>query len=153
MGGVGEIGGNKILLEHNKTKIFFDFGMSFSKAGEYFTDYLQPRNVNGVADYLEFGLLPSLKGLYSKELLLHTSIKYQKPIYDGVFISHVHIDHIGDIWAIDENIPIYCGETTKLIMEAMEESGNMDYGEHNYKTFRTGRKNKNRKNNYRANTC
>lgn len=139
-GGIGEIGGNKVLLDDGKTKIFLDFGKSFCAGGDYFIDYLQPRGVNGIGDYLEFNLLPSLHGLYSKELLQNTSIKYQYPMYDGVFISHVHIDHIGDIEFIDKDIPVYCGETTKLITEAIEESGNMNYGEHKYSTFRTGKK-------------
>jgi len=30
-GGVNEIGGNKILVEHKNTRIFLDFGMSFKK--------------------------------------------------------------------------------------------------------------------------
>lgn len=139
-GGVGEIGGNKVLLDDGKTKIFFDFGMSFTRMAEYFYNYLGPRGVNGVGDYLEFGLLPKLKGLYSKESLNSAGLKYYRPTYDAVFISHSHIDHIGDIEFIDENIPIYCGATTKLILEAVEESTNNEFGEHKYKTFRTGRK-------------
>ena len=35
-GGVNEIGGNKILLEDQDTRIFLDFGMSFSQSGKYF---------------------------------------------------------------------------------------------------------------------
>ena len=35
-GGVNEIGGNKILLEDQDTRLFLDFGMSFSLADQYF---------------------------------------------------------------------------------------------------------------------
>lgn len=31
-GSVDEIGGNKILVDDNKSSFFFDFGMSFSQA-------------------------------------------------------------------------------------------------------------------------
>jgi len=55
-GGVNEIGGNMILLEDKDTKIFLDFGMSFSFGVEYFTGFLQPRRVNGLGDYFEFDL-------------------------------------------------------------------------------------------------
>jgi ribonuclease J len=34
-GGVDEIGGTKILLEDNDTKICLDFGMSFVQRGKY----------------------------------------------------------------------------------------------------------------------
>ena len=40
-GGAGEIGGNKILLQHKDAKIYLDFGE------EYFWEYLQPRAANG----------------------------------------------------------------------------------------------------------
>jgi len=42
-GGVNEIGGNKVLLEDDDTKVFLGFGMSFSRHGEYFEEYLKPR--------------------------------------------------------------------------------------------------------------
>ena len=33
-GGVNEIGGNKILLEDQDTRLFLDFGMSFTQSGK-----------------------------------------------------------------------------------------------------------------------
>ncbi len=83
-GGVREIGGNKVLLEDKDTRIFLDFGMSFRFGIDYFTGFLQPRRVNGLGDYFEFDLLRRLKGLYSKELLENTGLKYEKPRFDGV---------------------------------------------------------------------
>jgi len=56
-GGVNEIGGNKILLEDNGTKLFFDFGMSFGQAGKFFSEFLQPRKCNGLGDFFEFGVI------------------------------------------------------------------------------------------------
>jgi len=40
-GGVKEIGGNKILLDDNGTKLFLDFGMSFTKRAKYFEEFLK----------------------------------------------------------------------------------------------------------------
>jgi len=37
-GGVNEIGGNKILVEDKKTRIFLDFGQSFSLLDNYFVE-------------------------------------------------------------------------------------------------------------------
>ena len=47
-GGVNEIGGNKILLEDKDTRIFLDFGMSFSRKEKYFEQFLSPRTANGI---------------------------------------------------------------------------------------------------------
>ena len=79
-GGVNEIGGNKILLEDKGTKIFLDFGQSFTFGEEYFTSWLQPRGLNGLGDYFEFNLLPKLRGLCSKGMLAHEKAIYKKLI-------------------------------------------------------------------------
>lgn len=139
-GGVGEIGGNKILLEDKSTRIFLDFGMSFSKQEKYYAGYLYPRTVNGTGDYLEFGLLPHLKGLYNKDAITNTQIKYEKPKINGIVVSHAHMDHIGYLKFVDEKIPVYCGKGTRLIMKAIERSSRTFIGEHPYQTFRTGDK-------------
>jgi ribonuclease J len=75
-GGVNEIGGNKILLEDKGTKIFLDFGQSFTFGSEFFTSWLQPRGLNGLGDYFEFNLLPKISGLYSKEMLASTDLHF-----------------------------------------------------------------------------
>jgi len=139
-GGVNEIGGNKILLEDKDTRVFLDFGLSFVREAQYFSGYLYARSVNGAGDYLEFGLLPNLAGLYAKEMIKNTRIKYKEPLFDALVLSHAHIDHIGYLPFIHEEIPVYCGECTKTIIDAMQESGRMDLGEHNYRTFRTSKK-------------
>jgi len=139
-GGVNEIGGNKILLEDKDARVFFDFGLSFAGQAQYFSGYLCPRGVNGAGDYLEFGLLPSLSGLYVKEVIKNTGIKYEEPSFDALILSHAHIDHVGYLPFIHEEIPVYCGECTKTIIDAMQESGRINLGEHNYQTFRTGKK-------------
>jgi len=139
-GGINEIGGNKILLEDRDTRVFFDFGMSFADEAQYFCGYLMPRSVNGAGDYLEFNLLPRLRGLYAEDMIKNTDIKYEEPQFDAVFLSHPHVDHIGHLPFIDENIPVYCGECTKIIIDAMQESGRIDLGEHPFQTFRTGKR-------------
>ena len=137
-GGVNEIGGNKILLRDNDTRIWLDFGKSFKSGSEYYMDFLQPRSVNGLGDYFEFDLVPKIKGLYSHEKLLGTSVPYEDPSYNGVILSHAHFDHCGHLEFIDTNIPLFVGAGTKLFLESMEETNSAEYGGHNYKKFRTG---------------
>lgn len=140
-GGVNEIGGNKILVEDKKTRLFFDFGQSFTFGADYFTDWLAPRVVNGLGDYFAFDLLPKISGLYSEEMLTSTNLPYAEPHVDGVFLSHAHFDHITHIQFLDPKIPIYVGVGTKLLMESMEETSSFcKYGEHECSKFRTGHK-------------
>jgi ribonuclease J len=140
-GGVNEIGGNKILLEDGDTRIWLDFGKSFTVGEDYYTSWLQPRRSNGLKDYFEFNLLPRIPGLYSQEALANTDLQHEEPSHDGVFISHAHADHVTHITFIDPEIPVYTGAGTKLFMEAMEKtSAYANYGNHDYRSFRTGGK-------------
>jgi ribonuclease J len=142
-GGVNEIGGNKILVEDKKTRLFFDFGQSFGFGSDYFTSWLGPRTINGLGDFFAFGLLPRIRGLYSREQLASTDLCYTEPKISAVFLSHAHFDHITHVQFLDPEIPIHLGVGTKLLMESMEEtSGFCKYGEHNCHKFRTGRKEK-----------
>jgi len=141
-GGVHEIGGNKILVEDRKTRIFFDFGLSFAKGQQYYTGFLTARTVAGAADDLELGILPRIKGLYSKEMLKFTDLEYEEPKFDAIFLSHAHMDHCSHLQYIDETIPIHVGECTLKIIESLEpgEKEQEALGKHNYQTFRTGKK-------------
>ena len=141
-GGIDEIGGNKILVEDRKTRVFFDFGLSFAKGQEYYTGFLTPRSVAGAADDLELGVLPRIKGLYSKDMLKFTDLRYEKPRFDAVFLSHAHTDHCSHLQYLDESIPVFVGECTLRIIESFDPGKDEPaaFGEHSYQTFRTGMK-------------
>jgi ribonuclease J len=153
-GGVNEIGGNKVLLEDGDTRIFLDFGMSFDRKGEFYEEFLQPRTNNGLRDLIELGLTPKIDGIYRRDLLKLDNIEnvikglgcdehslwisdvrsYDevikaegKPFVQGVLISHGHLDHFQYISLLDENIPIYCSDITKIIIEVAEEIGKGDF--------------------------
>jgi ribonuclease J len=137
-GGVGEIGGNKFLLEDRDTKVLLDFGAGFSDGASFFNDTITPRHVNGAGDLFEFGLLPEIPGLYSEQALQNTSLKHTKPEVDAVLLSHYHWDHTGRISYVDPEIPVYCGETTSYIHEAYAESSSSPLEGHRLRKFRTG---------------
>ena len=138
-GGVNEIGGNKILLEDKGTRVFLDFGQPFNFGVDYFAGWLQPRSISGLRDYFEFGLLPRIRGLYAREQLAFTGVPYTTPRIDAVFLSHAHFDHVDHIQFLDPKIPVYLGVGTKLFLDVMQiTSSYCDYGNHRYRTFRTG---------------
>jgi ribonuclease J len=120
-GGVNEIGGNKILLDDQGTKIFLDFGMSFKRRGQFFEEFLNPRTANGIGDFLEMGLIPDITGIYRSDLLEHQGRKSEEPTVSAVLLSHAHADHANYISFLHKDIPIYCGETCKRIIHAVME--------------------------------
>lgn len=130
-GGVNEIGGNKILLEDRGTKIFLDFGMSFSRANQFFSEFLQPRKCNAIGDLEEFGLLPKLSGLYRRDFVKHMGREFEaEPMVQAVLLSHAHADHSAYINHLRHDIPIFCSRPTKLILQAIQDtsqSGFVDF--------------------------
>ncbi|HLN50584.1 MAG: MBL fold metallo-hydrolase [Thermoplasmata archaeon] len=132
LGGVREIGGNKILIEDGPDRILFDFGPSFSpRYEEYYTGYLQPRSASPVKDRLEFDLLPRVEGLYSQEALADADLPWQPPEVHGIFVSHAHFDHAGYLGLVDPDIPVYVGPGTKDLLDAIQSaSPTVKYGEH-----------------------
>lgn len=131
-GGVGEIGGNKILIEDKGTRIILDFGMSYADRRKFFIDpTLSPGDEQ---DLLEFGILPDIKGIYEFEESV--------PSVDAVFLSHAHGDHWGYISFLKRKIPIHCGETSAQILQAISATKirhfESDIRGINFQTFRTG---------------
>lgn len=130
LGGKGEIGNNKILIEHKSKKLLLDFGLSFKKYKDYFSEFLQPRKCNALPDFMEFGLIPRLRGIYRKDHCYHCGMIYdEKPSVNALLLSHAHIDHAGLINFLREDIPIYCTEETYLILKAMEETANKSFAD------------------------
>jgi len=131
-GGVNEVGGNKILIEDEDTRIFFDFGASFTLRNKFYsTPFLSPRNC---IEMIKTGLLPNLKGVY----YFDESERY----IDAVFLSHSHMDHSAHISFLRRDIPVYCGETTSIILNALNEvrPADMEFNLKGitFKRFRTG---------------
>jgi ribonuclease J len=132
-GGVNEIGGNKILLQDRDTQIFFDFGVSFGLKRQYYSPpFLSPKSRESLKT---LGILPKIKGVYKDA---------KSSQVDAFFISHGHMDHSAYLSFIKREIPVYCGETTKIFLQAFGEIRRADL-EFNvkgidFKSFRTGNK-------------
>jgi len=120
-GGVNEIGGNKILLEDKDTKVFLDFGKSFSGRAQYFEEYLNPRTSNGIVDFLTMGLVPDIPGVYRDDLMNLAHRDVVESDIDGILLTHAHADHADYISFLNEKIPIYMGHTCHLILKALQE--------------------------------
>jgi ribonuclease J len=145
-GGIGEIGGNKILVETESGNVLLDFGRRMGITGSYYSEFLQTRSKNALRDLLRLDVLPKISGVYDKQYLDTTSLlenpadKVKIPLtaakdywvaegiapynpdaprVDGVFISHAHFDHIQDLSFLDPTIPIYCSKETEILSKSI----------------------------------
>ena len=134
-GGVGCIGGNKILVEDREqnTGVFFDFGIPFSLCSQFFAEFMGERPAAGLRDPLRLELLPPLVGAYRTDLvsclsredrrLLQDAPQRKDVRPDGVFLSHAHLDHSGYISYLREDIPIYTSAMSAYITKAIQDTG------------------------------
>ena len=132
--GINEIGGNKILLKDGDTKIFFDFGMSFTMKKQYYSPpFLSPKSERSLQ---ELEILPRITGVYEFDP--------KPPEVDAVFLSHGHLDHSAHLSFLKREIPVYCGETTQIILQALSDIRRADLefnvADMNFRSFRTGKK-------------
>ncbi len=128
-GGVNEIGGNKILLEDTGTRVFLDFGMSFNTSNKYFSEFLQPRKCNGLGDFIEFGLIPDLKGLYRHDFIRHMGRPSEDLEVHGLLLSHAHADHASYINHLREDLKIHCSEETYHILKALNDTSSGSFND------------------------
>ncbi len=140
-GGVGEIGGNKVLLREEDVVLLLNFGTSYTRRGRFYEEYLNPRPAFGLLDPLEMGLLPPLEGLYREDM--HPGHRPEElwerfrgaPEYRdfrgvqvaAIFCSHAHMDHCGYISFVREDVPIVCTLMSALIMKAVQDAGRTDF--------------------------
>jgi len=132
LGGVGEIGGNKILVEDRDTRVLLDFGMSISQRARFFSDpYVSPRRPESL---LSLGIIPQIEGVYTWDA--------GERKVDAIFLSHAHLDHYGYLSMVHRDVPVHCGETTQKLMGAITEtkrsSFESDYRGLAFKPFRSG---------------
>jgi len=144
-GGVNEIGGNKILLKDQDTRIFLDFGKSFQIQKKYFDSFLNPRKLNMIDELVSFGQIPRIKGLYREDYLKHVDPNHpllsggNGTAVDAVLITHSHQDHIGMIPWLRPDIRLLGSETTKNILQYWQVTTSGDNSEYLewYPSFQT----------------
>lgn len=131
-GGVGTIGGNKILLQADGTNVLLDFGTCFATRGRYYEEFLSPRSTRGLLDFLQMGLLPPIRGIYREDLVPRRFDVWQRvpPRLDldlhGVLLSHAHLDHSSYISFLRPDVPVYCGRLTAVLCKAIQDCGRSD---------------------------
>jgi ribonuclease J len=74
-GGVGEIGGNKIIVEHRGTRLMLDFGTRMGFTSEFFAEFLNVRSNTELKDKLTIGVLPMIPGIYRADLIQPTGVE------------------------------------------------------------------------------
>jgi len=131
-GGINEIGGNKLFVNVGDSTFLFDFGLSFNDNNQYFTGFLNPRNYNGIVDYLYLGLIPPVDKIYRNDYLSPFSEVLKKDPYnisvvnenkiDAFFLTHAHMDHYKFIGFLKQDTPLYMNWISRSIINNLSEN-------------------------------
>ncbi len=122
-GGVGEIGGNCFRVDTGRASVLLDFGISFKRYGQAFAEFLKPRKLSGMGDWLLSGVAPDLQGVYRQDYRERTGAREEQRGVDAVLVSHPHIDHLGLIPFLRPDIQIASSPTAYGVAKAIEETG------------------------------
>lgn len=123
LGGVNEIGGNRIMLRSESDVLFLDYGKNFLREEELFQrPFMYPAFRE---DYLKAGLVDPLEEVHEEYL-------------GGVFISHAHQDHWGYLGLLPRGSSVFIGRAAKVILDAYVKLGYAEELPLEFHTFRTG---------------
>ena len=111
--GTREIGGTLIELKSGSSRLLIDAGYPLFLGGSPIDDSTAKLPVSGL---LRLGVLPSISGLYDWDTLG----------FDGIIISHAHLDHYGLLKYIHPDIPVYLSAGTKTLIEISQIFGICD---------------------------
>lgn len=105
LNGLDTIGGNIVSFSEADTRILMDFGTP----GD-------PREEDSIADLINKGILPDTPELFEQ----NGQQKFQQ---QAIFISHLHIDHIGALKFLKPKLPIYMSRDSKKLYQSLIKEG------------------------------
>lgn len=125
-GGVGTIGGTKLVVAEGGYRAIVDFGAAFMPGAPNspFDHLLLPRpGAAGLRDLLAVGALPRLDGLYPPVMAAAAGLQGGADGQTAVFISHLHLDHMSFLDYLDPDLPVHLSADSERLLRALAASG------------------------------
>lgn len=134
--GLDTIGGNIVEVRTEKARVICDFGLSVRDRMME-----QPAGMSELEYLLLEKQLPAISGLYDTTSFqtLELETAGENPIETAIFVSHLHLDHMGGLQYLPEGTVVYLSresyELYQILLDVKEEKPvqvefrPMDYGE------------------------
>lgn len=120
--GLRVIGGTVAEIRTPAARCLFDFGTSSERS---FPSGVLRRPGRLLSDGLRLRTLPRVRGIYSRARLGNEALEPWEEESCPVFflISHMHIDHMGELGMLSDEIPVYMTEESLSLYRALCETG------------------------------
>ena len=125
IGGVGTIGGTKVLIRDGADAVMLDCGLALRPGEDWFEGPVRPR---GIGDLVALGLAPELPELYAEAGGSPAT----------VFLSHAHLDHVSLLPWLAERIPVHATEETALLLRTLRQLDPTTDRPRAYRTMKPG---------------
>ncbi len=129
--GLREIGGTYVKIETEKAAVMFDFGFAVS---DRMDDAVSERQGFQAADYVRLGALAADDGVYSEHTakLLGLKAYGQTGKETALFMSHMHIDHMGGMGLLSPELPVYMSEESLCLYRRLVAQNDLIGVRHDY---------------------
>jgi len=140
-GGVGVIGGSKVSVSTEHSRVMFDCGSDLPLAADLFAPPVLPRPGRELADLVAVGQTRWIPGLFdpahsdpraeSRDPRAESRGPRAAPVDDrelGVFVSHAHVDHDGLLGFLRQGLVVHASPETVRLEQALAASGKAPTG-------------------------
>ena len=127
--GLKEIGGTFVQVETDQAVCMFDFGFAVANRLD---EKIKKRRESYAADYVRLGVLPKVDDIYeastAKDLGVRSYEERKKAAF--MIISHMHIDHMGGLGMIHQELPVYMSSDSLKLYHHLAMQGEIEYRKH-----------------------
>lgn len=123
--GLRTIGGVNAAVIYGKDRVIFEFATAYDPKSDVYDGQVEKRDRSWVRDKLRLGILPRIDGVFRRQDLGGDPLaSVEESDYNtAVFITHLHLDHMGNVGTVAPEIPVYMHKNAQIIERALEDTG------------------------------
>lgn len=120
--GLDTIGGVVMELIYQNSRIIMEMGTIYNPSFS-----LYDGNVNKRSTYIKDGLwindIPKIAGLYNEKEIKDLSLlsAENSTMQTAIFITHLHLDHMGNMGVVSDDVDVYLSKNAQIIEQALED--------------------------------
>jgi mRNA degradation ribonuclease J1/J2 len=140
--GTHTVGGVQVMLRCDASALLFDFGFTPNWRASLFNRYVPLPAEGRLRRYLSAGMAPLVEGVYADEHLSESVASAVAPLRRegciladlpvlgetepgrlGIFVSHLHQDHMALLPYVSPQVPVYMSQEGAVFHEALVQAG------------------------------